>query len=37
MKKYMMKVKILEEKNGWGRVNFKGKTGWISLQWIAKK
>lgn len=30
-------VTILEEKNGWGRVNFKGKTGWISLQWVAKK
>ena len=33
---YKTKVTILEEKGGWGRIDYKGKTGWISLQYIKK-
>ena len=34
---YKTKIKILEEKNGWGRIDYKGSTGWVSLQYIKKK
>jgi len=29
-------VTILEEKSGWGRINYNGKDGWICLNWIKK-
>lgn len=29
-------VTILEEKSGWGRLNYNGKDGWICLNWIKK-
>ena len=35
--KYKAKITILEEKNGWGRIDYKGSTGWVSLQYIKKK
>ena len=34
--KYKTKVKILEEKSGWGRIDYKGEPGWISLQYVKK-
>lgn len=33
---YNTKVLIKEEKNGWGRISFNGKTGWVSLSYIKK-
>ena len=29
-------VTILEEKSGWGRINYKGLVGWVALQYIKK-
>lgn len=29
-------VTILEEKSGWGRINYNGKDGWCCLNWIKK-
>lgn len=29
-------VTILEEKSGWGRINYNGKDGWICLNWIER-
>lgn len=29
-------VKVLEEKNGWGRIVYNGKAGWISLNYVKK-
>ena len=34
--KYNTTVTILEEKSGWGRINYNGKDGWICLNWIKK-
>ena len=34
--KYNTVVTILEEKGGWGRINYNGKDGWICLNWIKK-
>lgn len=33
---YKSKVIILEEKSGWGRINYKGLIGWVALQYIKK-
>ena len=35
--KYKTKITILEEKSGWGRITYKDKTGWVSLQYVKKK
>jgi N-acetylmuramoyl-L-alanine amidase len=35
--KYKTKITILEEKSGWGRIVYKDKTGWVSLQYVKKK
>ena len=29
-------VTVLEEKSGWGRINYNGKDGWICLNWTKK-
>lgn len=34
--KYKTKIKILAEKDGWGKIDYKGKTGWVSLQYVKK-
>ena len=31
---YGKKITILEEKSGWGRINFNGVTGWVSLTYV---
>lgn len=30
-------VRILEEKDGWGRIGFEGKTGWVSLAYVMRR
>lgn len=34
--KYKAKITILEEKDGWGRIDFNGKAGWVALQYVKK-
>ena len=34
--KFGTKVKVLEEKSGWGRIVYNGKAGWISLNYVKK-
>ena len=34
--KYGAKIKILEEKSGWGRIVFNEKPGWCCLNWVKK-
>lgn len=33
---YKDKVTILEERDGWGRIDYRGKAGWVSLQYLKK-
>ena len=30
-------VRVIEVKNGWGKISYKGKEGWVSMNYLAKK
>jgi hypothetical protein len=34
--KFGTKIKVLEEKSGWGRIVYNGKAGWVSLNYTKK-
>lgn len=34
--KHKAKITILEEKDGWGRIDYNSKAGWVALQYVKK-
>ena len=34
--KYKTKIRILAEKDGWGCIDYKGKPGWVCLQYVKR-